>query len=79
MAKKLNSKKCPAFHFFFAPTLKALNELGGSGSNEEIYKKVISLTNLSTDVIDEMHNFTMTEVEYRLAWAKTYLKKFWCN
>lgn len=76
MAKKLNSKKCPAFHFFFAPTLKALNELGGSGSNEEIYKKVISLTNLSTDVIDEMHNFTMTEVEYRLAWAKTYLKNF---
>lgn len=76
MSKKQMSKKCPPFHFFFAPTLKALNELGGSGSNEEIYKKVVLLTNLPTDVLDEMHNFTMTEVEYRLAWAKTYLKNF---
>lgn len=76
MNKKRNSKKCPPIQFFFEYTLKALNELGGSGSNEEIYKKVISLTNLSNEVIDEMHNFTMTEVEYRIAWAKTYLKNF---
>lgn len=76
MSKKQITKKCPPFHFFFVPTLKALNELGGSGSNEEIYKKVISLTTLPPDVLDEMHNFTMTEVEYRLAWAKTYLKNF---
>lgn len=77
MAKKQAiEKKCPPFHFFFAPTLKALDELGGSGSNEEIYKKVVAITSLSTEVLDEMHNFTMTEVEYRLAWAKTYLKNF---
>ena len=77
MAKKqATEKKCPPFHFFFAPTLKALDELGGSGSNEEIYKKVVAITNLSTEILDEMHNFTMTEVEYRLAWAKTYLKNF---
>lgn len=77
MAKKqIKAKKCPAFTFFFAPTLKALDELGGSGSNEEIYNQVLSLTSLSKDVINEMHNFTMTEVEYRLAWARTYLKNF---
>ena len=76
MAKKhLKAKKCPPTTFFFAPTLKALDELGGSGSNEEIYNRVLMITHLSTEIIDEMHNFTMTEVEYRLAWARTYLRK----
>lgn len=77
MAKKqTKAKKCPAYTYFFVPTLKALDELGGSGSNEEIYNRVITITQLSTDVINEMHNFTMTEIEYRLAWARTYLKNF---
>lgn len=77
MAKKqTKTKKCPAYTFFFVPTLKALDELGGSGSNEEIYNRVLTITNLSTEVINEMHNFTMTEVEYRLAWARTYLKNY---
>lgn len=77
MAKKqTKAKKCPPIPFFFVPTLKALDELGGSGSNEEIYNQVITITHLTTDVIDIMHNFTMTEVEYRLFWARTYLKNF---
>lgn len=77
MAKKQsNTKNCPPIPFFFVPTLKALDELGGSGSNEEIYNRVVTITHLSTDVIDVMHNFTMTEVEYRLFWARTYLKNF---
>ena len=71
MATRQKIKKlCPSHTFFFAPTLKALDELGGSGSNEEIYKKVVSITELSTEILDEMHNFTMTEVEYRLMWAR---------
>lgn len=77
MAKiQTKSKNCPQIPFFFAPTLKALDELGGSGSNEEIYNKVLVITQLSNEVIDVMHNFTMTEVGYRLAWARTYLKNF---
>ena len=77
MAKKTTKEKnCPSIPFFFVPTLKALDELGGSGSNEEIYNRVLIITQLPTDVIDVMHNFTMTEVEYRLAWARTYLKNF---
>lgn len=50
--------------------------LGGSGSTDEIYKKVLSITNLSNEIIDEMHSFTMTEVEYRLMWARTDLKNY---
>lgn len=74
--KQTKNKNCPPTPFFFVPTLKALDELGGSGSNEEIYNRVLTITHLSADVIDVMHNFTMTEVEYRLAWARTYLKNF---
>ena len=77
MAKKqLKVVNCPQYREFFEPTLKALDELGGSGSNEEIYNRVVSITKLSNDVLDIMHNFTMTEVEYRLAWARTYLKNY---
>lgn len=77
MAKNQKAvKKCPPFTFFYGPTLQALDDLGGSGSNEEIYNRVLLITQLPTDVVDVMHNFTMTEIEYRLAWARTYLKNF---
>lgn len=77
MAKKNEKvKNCPTIQSFIVPTLKALDALGGSGSNEEIYKQVVNITQLPTDVLDIMHNFTMTEVEYRMFWARTYLKNF---
>ena len=50
-------KLCPSHTFFFAPTLKALDELGGSGSNEEIYKKVVSITELSTEILLRIISF----------------------
>lgn len=77
MTKKTNKKwLCPSYQFFFEPVLKALDMLGGSGSNDEIYKKVISITELSTEVIEEMHTFSMSQVEYNLMWARTYLKNY---
>lgn len=78
MAKTQSAAKklCPSTEFFYEPSLKALDALGGSGSTGEIYKKVLSIANLSNEVVDEMHSFTMTEVEYRLMWARTDLKNF---
>lgn len=76
MRKNYTKRLCPATTYFYEPTLKALDLLGGSGSTDEIYKKILSITNLSNDVIDEMHSFTMTEVEYRLMWARTELKNY---
>ncbi|MEM5786647.1 MAG: restriction endonuclease [Syntrophobacteraceae bacterium] len=61
------------------PLLKALHELGGSGSIEEILSQVSDSLNLPEDVLSIPHNpekSSQTEVEYRLAWARTYLKKF---
>ncbi len=76
MTKKISQKKCPGSRFFIKPTIDALYQLGGSGANSEIYKKVIQITHLPEEIIDEMHSFTMTEVEYKLMWARTYLKNY---
>lgn len=71
--------KIPTFDRLMNPLLVALTALGGSGSLEEIYDKVVELEALSDDVLSQLHdpeNSTNTEVWYRLAWARTYLKKF---
>lgn len=59
------------------PTVKALQILGGSGTTEEIYDKVVQLLNLPDKVLEISHGSTsQSEVEYRLAWSRTYLKKY---
>jgi len=59
------------------PTLEALQTLGGSGTTEEIYDKVVQLLNLPDKVLEIPHGSrSQSEVEYRLAWSRTYLKKY---
>lgn len=75
---KRNSQM-PKYHELMNPLLKALHELGGSGSIEEIAQKVSELSGLPEDVLNIPHNpekSSQTEIEYRLAWARTYLKKY---
>lgn len=78
MGRKKNSNGMPTFDELMIPTIKALLELGGSGSNEEINNKVYEITSISDDVLQIPHGVdgNTTEVDYRLAWAKTYLKKY---
>jgi restriction system protein len=60
------------------PLITALRDLGGSGSIEEIYEKVIEKLKLPEDVLSMLHDpeaSNATEIQYRLAWARTYLKK----
>lgn len=62
-----------------SPTLKALESLGGSGSVEEIANEIIQALNLPDAITSQAHNpdkSSQTEVEYRLDWARTYLKKY---
>lgn len=69
----------PKYHELMNPLLQALHELGGSGSIEEIAQKVDELTDLPEDLLNVPHNpekSSQTELEYRLAWARTYLKKY---
>lgn len=48
-------------------------------SIEEIYAKLVEITDLSEDVLAQLHDpekSSQTEVVYRLAWARTYLRKY---
>ena len=66
----------PPYHAMFWPTLKALKALGDSGSNMEIEDRASLLMDLSDSQINRLHlSGPQTEVRYRMAWARTYLKK----
>lgn len=76
----MSSKKNPAipqFHQLLLPTFLSLKKLGGSGSNDEILDTVIEFLKLPDEAVDLPHlgSTTQTELQYRLAWARTYLKK----
>lgn len=74
-----NSTKIPTYHELMNPLLQALHELGGSGSIDEISQKVAELSDLPEEILNIPHNpekSSQTEIEYRLAWARTYLKKY---
>jgi len=69
----------PTYEDLMNPTLKALKELGGSATVDEIFNKVAELMELSDEVLNFIHNPEKggrTEIEYRLAWSRTYLKAY---
>lgn len=69
----------PKFYELMNPLLCAIRELGGSASIEEISSHVAATLNLPDDVLSIPHDpdrSSQTELEYRLAWARTYLKKY---
>jgi len=69
----------PTYDQMMNPTLEALHVLGGSGTIQEIYSKVTELIGLSEDQLEVLHDpekGSQTEIEYRLAWTRTYLKRY---
>lgn len=71
--------KVPAYDLLINPLFQALKQLGGSGSIEEIYEKVVENLKFPDEILNVPHNpdkSNQTEVAYRLAWARTYLKKY---
>src|SRR5579862_825464 len=71
--------KVPKYNELMNPLIAALRALGGSGSIDEIYERVIQDLGLSESVLSVLHGpetSNQTEVQYRLAWARTYLKKY---
>lgn len=78
MARKKANGDLPSFDELIIPTVKALKELGGSGSVEEINNRVYEIAKISDDILQIPHGDeegTTNEVDYRLAWSRTYLKK----
>ena len=66
------------FHQMMIPILKALQILGGSANIDELDSKTIDIMKLPEKMQNILHkqDGTTTKVEYRLAWARTYLKKY---
>src|SRR5690606_9724255 len=60
----------------FNPVLNSLKALGGSGRNEEIELKVIETLKLSEEDASKIHSGSRTEISYKIAWAKNYLKNY---
>lgn len=64
------SNKMPTFDALMNPLLNALFALGGSGSIDEIYDKVIEIEQISEEISSVLHSpdkSNITEVAYRLA------------
>lgn len=69
----------PTYEMMMNPALQALKELGGSATIEELYNKVVEIMGLSENQLEIIHDpdrGSHTEVEYRLAWTRSYLKKY---
>jgi len=61
------------------PVIQALKNLGGSGTIEEINDKVAEIAKIPSEQLETLHNPEkggMTEIEYRLMWTRTYLKRY---
>ena len=66
----------PSFKDLMNPTLSAIRQAGGSASIGEIAELIIQKHNLPESVTNELHgDGPQTELEYRLGWARTYLKR----
>lgn len=66
----------PTYEELFNPLMQALHKLGGSGTIGEIESAVAKLMSLSEAEAGEIHRGDQTKLSYRLAWARTYLKRY---
>lgn len=67
----------PKYDELFNPTVQALHKLGGSASNQELEDEVAQILNLNEDELSIiMPNQNRSKFSYRLAWARSYLKRY---
>lgn len=75
----MNEAIIPTYQDMMNPLLEALRNLGGSATNDEMYSEVTDIMDLSDEVLAIVHDEERgyrSEVEYRLAWTRSYLKKY---
>jgi restriction system protein len=66
----------PKYDELINPLLQAMNQLGGSASISEQEDAVASILKLSEKDIAEIHRGSRTKLNYRLAWARNYMRRF---
>ncbi len=75
----MTDNSMPTYETMMNPTLQALKILGGSATIEELYSKVAEIMGISDKQLEIIHapeRGSQTEIEYRLAWTRSYLKKY---
>lgn len=71
----MDERRMPTVAGLLWPTLQAVIEIGGSGTLDEVNEQVAARESFSEEQQGVIHNKgPRTEIEYRLAWARTYLK-----
>jgi restriction system protein len=77
MASDADTKvSVPDYATMLWPILQALKQMGGSGTIQEIMDSVIEIKGYTEAQQSAIHGKGPgTEIPYRLAWARTYLKK----
>ena len=71
----MKKQELPTYEDLLWPTLKALESRGGSASIQELSEDIASELALSEEILDMPHkDGPKAEVDYRAAWARTYLK-----
>lgn len=76
--KKKETSMVPNYAVLIEATYTALKQLGGSGRNDEINKTVYAILNVPDEVLEILHTgrTSFSEIDYRLAWARTLLKNY---
>jgi restriction system protein len=76
---QMRNSTVPTYDMMMNPLIQALHQLGGSGTIQEIYNEVADILQLTDEQLDILHypeKSSTTAVGYRLAWTRTYLKKY---
>ncbi|MCY7281165.1 MAG: winged helix-turn-helix domain-containing protein [Sphingomonas bacterium] len=60
---------------FFVPVLRAINDLGGSGRNEEINNHVIEALAFVPDDMVVTYDSGALMVPHKIAWSRSYLRE----
>lgn len=78
MGRKKTDSNIPSYSELIVPTVDALIALGGSGTVEEINTKAYEVAKITEGILQIPHGEqgTMSEIDYRLGWSRTYLKQY---
>lgn len=68
----------PTFEQTIKPILRALQENNGSATIEQLDRATIQIMDLPEEIVNIKHKDIgkQSEIEYRMAWGRTYLKKY---
>jgi restriction system protein len=73
---RVNDVRIPQYHELMWPALQATKELGGSATVREMNERAMASAGISEEqqAVPHGEDGRMSEVEYRLHWARTHLK-----